>query len=401
MPKKSFAPPEQLVDSLVRAACDKSQVMGLTHNFYRYPARFSPTFASTAIELFSAPGDLVLDPYMGGGTTIVEAMVSGRRVVGVDLNSLAIFVTKVKTSILESFEERALTAWAVDIQPQLSYRRPATYLSPLLSDSKTRNLTLPRARFIKKIIATALASIDLLPTPSSKNFARCVVLKTGQWALDGRKRHTSLSGFRIRLVQNVYQMLNELREFERQVRRHCPGRPRRKLIELAASLIDKAPIFSKQDLKVDLVVTSPPYPGIHVLYHRWQVNGRRETPAPYWIAGCEDGQGDSYYNFGSRQQPGLHSYFEKSLCTLKSIRRVMRPGGYMVQMLAFSEPQNHLPRYLNNMEMAGFKEVLLRTETTLENHNRIWRTVPNRKWHANLRGRTSGSKEVVLVHIAN
>lgn len=33
-----------------------------------------------------------------------------------------------------------------------------------------------------------------------------------------------------------------------------------------------------------LILTSPPYPGVHVLYHRWQVQGRKETPAPFWIA---------------------------------------------------------------------------------------------------------------------
>jgi tRNA G10 N-methylase Trm11 len=32
---------------------------------------------------------LVLDPYMGGGTTLVEALIAGRNVVGNDLNSLA------------------------------------------------------------------------------------------------------------------------------------------------------------------------------------------------------------------------------------------------------------------------------------------------------------------------
>ncbi|UCE74376.1 MAG: site-specific DNA-methyltransferase [Methanomassiliicoccales archaeon] len=64
-----------------------------------YPARFSPAFASTAIELFSNPGDIVLDPYMGGGTTIVEAMVAGRRAIGADLNSLFKFLIKVKPYI--------------------------------------------------------------------------------------------------------------------------------------------------------------------------------------------------------------------------------------------------------------------------------------------------------------
>ena len=44
---------------LVAAARDASPVVGLTHNFYRYPARFSPKFVRAAIEAFSAPDDLI------------------------------------------------------------------------------------------------------------------------------------------------------------------------------------------------------------------------------------------------------------------------------------------------------------------------------------------------------
>ena len=66
-----------LLPVLRRAARDQSQIRGLTHCFYRYPARFSPTFAGAAIEAFSRPGQVVFDPFMGGGTTIVEAMVRG------------------------------------------------------------------------------------------------------------------------------------------------------------------------------------------------------------------------------------------------------------------------------------------------------------------------------------
>jgi len=139
---------------------------------------------------------------------------------------------------------------------------------------------------------------------------------------------------------------------------------------------------------------------VHVLYHRWQVDGRRETPAPYWIAGCRDGQGGAYYNFGGRKEQKLRSYFETSLRTLKAIREVVRHGAYMVQMLAFKDPKIHLPKYLDNMMKAGFKELLLEIADTKQSSDRIWRTVPNRKWHAVLKGRTAGSQEVVLVHEA-
>ena len=337
---------------------------------------------------------------MGGGTTIVEAIVAGRRAIGSDLNSLSIFLTKVKTTKLNFAEKKSLSSWAEKIISQLTYRYPSENIAHLLLDSKTKNLSLPKARFIKKFVAAAINSIRSLPSKSSMDFARCAILKTSQWALDGRKSNTSLTKFRVRLKQNVNQMLAELKEFESSIRNQEFGSPCRTLIEIDAALIDQAPIFSKHNVKADLVVTSPPYPGLHILYHRWQVNGRRETPAPYWIAGCEDGQGDSYYNFGSRQQKGLLSYFKKSLNTLKAIRRVMRHGGYIVQMLAFSVPQDHLPRYLANMEKAGFKEVQFKIATLAGSDNRIWRAVPNRKWHAILRGKTSGSREVVLVHKA-
>ena len=85
-------------DRLIEAAQDKSRVSGLTHDFYRYPARFSPTFVRAAIEAFTAPGDLVLDPFLGGGTTAVEALALGRSVIGTDISSLAVFVAQVKTT---------------------------------------------------------------------------------------------------------------------------------------------------------------------------------------------------------------------------------------------------------------------------------------------------------------
>ena len=88
-----------------------------------------------------------------------------------------------------------------------------------------------------------------------------------------------------------------------------------------AAELDKSPLFRDKGKRVSLVVTSPPYPGVHVLYHRWQVDGRRETPAPYWIAGCNDGQGASFYNFGDRRQTAADNYFQNSLTTLKAIRR--------------------------------------------------------------------------------
>src|SRR5207249_2931986 len=75
---------------------------------------------------------------------------------------------------------------------------------------------------------------------------------------------------------------------------------RRLLVKGAAEALRPDGRLARFRSKVQLVLTSPPYPNVHVLYHRWQVEGRRETSAPYWIAGQSDGATLSYYIMGSR-----------------------------------------------------------------------------------------------------
>lgn len=380
---------EDLLSILAEAALDRKPVVGWTHNFYRYPARFSPRFAAAAIECFSRPSDLVLDPYMGGGTAIVEGIAAGRNVIGNDLNSLAKFITKVKTTILTEPEIAVIEHW-VKKAPEFNYSQPFEKLNPFIDQAKTRNLSLVRARFIKKAVAAALVSIADLPTTNARDFAKCIVLRVTQWALDGRERHTPLRDFRVRLSLTALEMLETIHALGERLK---SSGGQATILNIDAALLDQAPIFRNEKPKVSLVVTSPPYPGVHVLYHRWQVDGRRETPAPYWIAGCNDGQGASFYNFGGRSEAAAEKYFQTSLTSLCAVRHTMRTGGHVVQLVAFNRPNDQLPRYLRNMRDAGFEELQ-------SSEARIWREVPNRKWHARLMGKTHSSNEVVLVHRA-
>ncbi len=51
----------------------------------RHPGKMLPALARRAVEAYSDPGDLVLDPMCGIGTTLVEAIHAGRTAVGVEL----------------------------------------------------------------------------------------------------------------------------------------------------------------------------------------------------------------------------------------------------------------------------------------------------------------------------
>ena len=102
----------------------------LTHNIHRYSGKFIPQIAGKAIELLTMPGDLVLDSYMGSGTTLLEAMLRDRTSIGVDLNPLAILISRVKTTpilpsdIDELFSELIPFVDYLASEGQLSLRSP-------------------------------------------------------------------------------------------------------------------------------------------------------------------------------------------------------------------------------------------------------------------------------------
>src|ERR1700675_4977656 len=115
--------------ALIAGARDISPVKGLTHGYYKYPARFSPNFARAAIEVFTKPGDVCLDPHVGGGTTLVEALAAGREAVGVDISTLAEFVTGIKCTIFSEAELDTLERWAGRVAASVDIHKPSTAFS--------------------------------------------------------------------------------------------------------------------------------------------------------------------------------------------------------------------------------------------------------------------------------
>src|SRR3989338_5638207 len=69
-----------------------------THGFHKYPAKFIPQLAKRCIEENTKINEIVCDPFMGCGTTLIESLVSGIKAVGVDINPVAYLISKVKTN---------------------------------------------------------------------------------------------------------------------------------------------------------------------------------------------------------------------------------------------------------------------------------------------------------------
>ncbi len=387
---------DAVAEQVVLAARDTNPVSGLTHNFYRYPARFSPSLVRAAINAFTDPGDLVLDPFVGGGTTLVEALASGRSGVGTDISALAAFVSEVKTTLYNAAELKLLQRWADKLENVIDFHLKAKSHGSYYEEAGyLRHLDGVQTWRLRKAIAQALTYAESLQNKRNEKFARCAVLRTAQWALDGRKVLPSIMSFRERLRDHVYEMVEGAAALTKAASAHkgtsawCLHRP--------TSGLEQESVF-KDMRRPRLVITSPPYPGVHVLYHRWQIHGGKETPAPFWIANRLDGDGAAYYTMGDRRTNAISKYFVLLRAALDSVAAVCDQDTMVVQVIAFSDPHRQLPRYLSVADDAGFEEHFLARSNKVVRARRLWRSVPNRKWYASQKGQTSGSLEVVLFH---
>ncbi len=79
----------------------RRQTSQSTHIYHRYPCRFIPQLARRLIRNYSEPGDLVVDPFAGCGTTLLEGMLLGRRALGIDINPLCEIICRAKTTPIE------------------------------------------------------------------------------------------------------------------------------------------------------------------------------------------------------------------------------------------------------------------------------------------------------------
>ncbi len=384
--------------SLIKSAvASEEKITSLTHNYYKYPARFSPNFVRAVIETFTKPEELVLDPYMGGGTTLIESNILGRNSIGCDINPLAVFVAKVKTTPLEHNEVEEVRKWFGNISSWLNLHNKVFPDSNSIFKNYPPNINDKQTWVIRKCIELALSRIDLLGGGFKlQDFARCVLLKTSQWALDGKRTIPKAWQFRKKLLENLDEMIQRNNAYSYHIgKQKVQYNFNSTCIKQDAQAINTLPIF--KNMKPRLIVTSPPYPGVHILYHRWQVQGRRETSAPYWIINSLDGKPETHYTFGSRKQKNLTDYFTKAKNAFSSLAHISNKDTILVQLIAFSDNSWQLDTYLSAMEYSGFKELRFKSLANSDD-GRLWRSVPNRKWYASKLSNSDSSKEVILFH---
>jgi tRNA G10 N-methylase Trm11 len=109
----------------------------LTHWIYPYRGKFHPQMVRGLLNILGVSrGSTVCEPYLGSGTTAVEASLLGANTIGVDISPLCVLLTKVKTQAWTAVDAiRECVRRIVTESPlTLASLRPRRSTEPLVSD---------------------------------------------------------------------------------------------------------------------------------------------------------------------------------------------------------------------------------------------------------------------------
>lgn len=395
-----FSRVQKALEDIAKSVQHPERVTGRTHQHYKYPAGFSPDFPRAVMRAFSRPGDWIIDPFMGGGTTILEANSIFRNAIGIDLNELAIFSAKLKTITMNTSAISEVELWGDRLLRMVQKKQS---FADIPEEFANYFEILPER--LSRFLYSATQSIARLGMETSRIFAKGVLLRVAQLILDNRDFRPSLREFTMRfevtLDSMIEQTVEHTKELQNRLSEQQVAAPINVLIQgdsTEEATIRRAIAHAK--VSPSLVITSPPYPGVHVLYNRWQVGGRKESSLPYFIIGSQQMESNSYFTMGYRKsEKGLKQYFHSIWSVYTNLFDVLNRGTPVIQLVAFNDKKNQMEPFLQAMSDSGFVESKAYNIERSED-GRIWRSVPNRKWYNQFSKNSShSSHEVVLIHM--
>jgi DNA methylase len=233
------------------------------HRLHPYHGKFIPQLVEVLLDRYLSPGDHVLDPFAGSGTTLVQALESGLDATGVDVAAFNCLLMRVKTAPYDLAE---LSRELGDVSGRLDS----------LGERRRRLGGYLRQWYAPQAAAELLAFRDLIPEYRHRDVLRVVLSRAarsarraahfdleapkkpqlGEYWCHKHRRHCrpveSATGFLRRYTHDTRSRIEEfaaVRDAERE-----------------ATVLHGDAQDVELDGPYDGILTSPPYPGL-IDYH--------------------------------------------------------------------------------------------------------------------------------------
>lgn len=335
-----------------------------------YPAKFIGEIPRALMRTLTCPaGTLVFDPFVGSGTTLLEAQRLGLPSVGVDLNPIACLIARVKTGVRPqnlSDAARAICASAMRSHSKQKWNIPNVdhwfkediqeAIAALLNELRTVT-----NQHTNDVLRMALSSILVRVSNQDSDTRYAAVEKNV-------KREDVFTGF-VAAAEKLDKAL---------AARHWEIGPAR-VIEANTLTVTPEQLSGR----VGLVITSPPYPNAYEywLYHKYRM---------WWLGfdplAVKEHEIGARAHFFKRDHHTEDHFWDQMRETFKLIGKVLVKGGYACFVIGRSKIHGKI------IDNADIIEAVA-AESGLAKCARIERTISsNRKSfnlsHANIKTET-------------
>jgi len=228
----------------------ESDTKEFTHCIHTYPAMMIPQIARRLIYLYGKESKTLLDPFMGSGTSLVEASLVPhiKEAYGFDLNPLAYLISKVKTTpinleILEKELPHILNTKEYEELPK--FKNLEFWFKPKVIEN----------------LAILKTAINKIPDNDTKDFFKVVLSETIRNVSNTRNSEFKL--YRMEKEKLEKYNPNVFLEFEKIAKQNINGM--KEYIKVRTSKKTEPKLFSSMDElpikneSIDIIVTSPPY----------------------------------------------------------------------------------------------------------------------------------------------
>jgi tRNA G10 N-methylase Trm11 len=333
-----------------------TKTTSLTHSLHRFPAKYIPQIPRWAIRQFASSDAVVLDPFMGSGTSLVEGVCSVRKTYGTDIDPLARLISRAKTAKYDviHLNALALTVLAAEAQDAIPCRLPMEGVQNIEHWFKPESWS---------ALTLLYRTIDSLNCSSAEqDFFFCVFSSILRWVsnADDQTQKTYVSGTLKKVPPPVWDT------FRRFLARALAGVEKLDAVRRtgSAEILDGSALsIPLPDGTVDLVVTSPPYlDSVDYMYNfmleyfwlgprigvasRADYNLRRRAPVgaknpSQRVSDLSPSISDliCMEEIPAYRREAVLSYFESMSLHFEEAARVMKDGGRYVLVVGNSQAQ--------------------------------------------------------------
>jgi hypothetical protein len=259
------------------------------HRLHPYHGKFIPQLVEVLLGRYLAPGDHVLDPFAGSGTTLVQALESGLDATGVDVAAFNCLLMRVKTAPYDLGE---LAEELGDVHGRLESlglrrRRASGYL---------------RRWYVPQAAAELLAFRELIPEYRHRDVLRVILSRAARSSR--RAAHFDLEAPKEpqlgeywchkhrRQCRPVESAVGFLRRYTHDTRARIEEFARVRDVDREAAVLHGDARELELAGPYDGILTSPPYPGLidyheqhRYAYELLELDDRREREIGAAISG--------------------------------------------------------------------------------------------------------------------